>query len=139
MRVAQRTDHVLRALTHLAQYRWGEPVPTGTVAEELGLPRRFLEQQFGMLAKAGILQCRRGAGGGCELARPAEDITVKDVVVALDGEVLDVPHVSGSAASAFWAEIRLMLERRLDDVSLADLAARQDREDAVASEPMYYI
>lgn len=138
MRVPQRTDQVLRALTHLAQRRWGEPTPAGEIAEALHLPRRVLEQQMSVLAREGIVTCRRGAGGGCALSRPAEEITVRDVLVALEGDVLDVPRVTGSAVSEVWQETRELLGRHLDSVTLADLAARQDRQDSLMG-PMYYI
>ncbi len=138
MRVSQRLDYVVRALTYLAQRETGGPVPAGDIAAALNLPRRFLEQQMNLLSKQGIVHCRRGAGGGCELAKDASEITLGDVVVTLDGTVLDIPHVKGSASSEVWSEIASSFGRELDRVTLADLAARQDRLDSTAV-PMYYI
>ena len=138
MRVSQRLDYVLRALTFLAQAETGDPVPAGEIAGALDLPRRFLEQQMHALTKRGLIECRRGAGGGCMLARPAADITVRDVVVAVEGAVIDVPHVRDSAVSEVWGEVQDALGRDLGRVTLADLAARQDRIDS-AKVPMYYI
>jgi Rrf2 family protein len=138
MRVSQRLDYTLRGLTALAELEPHSQQPAGVIADRLGLPRRFLEQQFTVLARASILECRRGAGGGCSLARPAAAISVGEVVRAVQGTALDVPHVAGSAVSEMWASASTKLESALDDVSLADLAARQSLLDAQAS-PMYYI
>ncbi len=138
MRVSQGLDYVLRALTVLAQRPPGTTLVAGDVALELGLPKRFLEQQFTLLAKHGIVECRRGAGGGCALARAAEDITVGEVVRAMQGDVLDVPHVSGSAVSEMWGEAAGALVTALDERDLASLARRQTELDA-ARGPMYHI
>lgn len=138
MRVSQKLDYVLRALTYLAQYGTGAPIPVGEIAGKLNLPRRFLEQQMNVLAKSGLVVCKRGTGGGCLLSREGTEITVEEVVLAVDGTVLDVPHVVGSVVSEMWDDARKALSKELNSVSLADLAARQDRVDATKA-PMFYI
>lgn len=138
MRVSQRLDYTVRALTSLAARPQGQFVAAGDIADELVLPRRFVEQQFTLLARAGIVECRRGAGGGCALARPAESVTVADVVRALQRAILDVPHVTGSAVSEMWMAASDELEATLSRTTLADLAARQADLDAQAA-AMYYI
>jgi len=138
MRVSQRLDYTVRGLTALAQRDYGAYVAAGDIADELSLPRRFVEQQFTTLARAGLVDCRRGAGGGCSLTRPADEITVGQVVRAVQGSVLDVPRVSGSAVSEMWAASAVSLELALEDTTLAELSARQRALDAEAS-PMYYI
>lgn len=138
MRVSQRVDYALRALVLLARCCEDEQIAAGDIAERLNLPRRFVEQQFTELARNGIVKCRRGAGGGCTLARPAATITVREVVAALEGDVLDVPHVSGSAATELWAGAAQSLAEFLEGVSIAELAERQKVIDAEHSS-MYYI
>lgn len=138
MRVSQRLDYALRALTAMAQRPSGSSVVAGDLAAQLALPKRFLEQQLTALGKRGLVSCQRGAGGGCSLARGAEEITVAEVVRAIQGEVLDVPHTEGSAVARMWQDAALELEQALDAVTLAELASRQDRIDA-AAEPIYYI
>ena len=138
MRVSQRLDYAVRALTALAQQPPGVYVAAGDIADGLSLPRRFVEQQFTGLARAGIVDCRRGAGGGCALLRPADEITVGEVVRAVQRVVLDVPHVTGSAVTEMWIAASASLELALHDTTLADLAARQRELDAEAA-PMYYI
>lgn len=138
MRVSQRLDYVLRALTAMAQMPPGSSIVAGELATRLNLPKRFLEQQMTALAKRGLVTCQRGAGGGCLLARPAEDITVAEVVRALHGEVLDIPHTSGSAVAAMWEDAARAFAEALEGVTLRDLATRQIEIDA-ESAPMYYI
>lgn len=138
MRVSQRLDYAIRALVLLAEQEPGQWVAAGELAEKLRLPRRFVEQQITTLSRSGIVQCRRGAAGGCTLARSAAAITVRDVVLGLHGEILDVPHQPGSASAELWQQAALTLADYLDGVTLEDLAQRQRELDASAA-PMYYI
>jgi Rrf2 family protein len=138
VRVSQRLDYALRGLVALAQRPAGSSVAAGDIADSLNLPRRFLEQQFTALAQAGIVECRRGAGGGCALARPAAGITVADVVRALEGAALDVPRTSGTVVSEMWGDVARSLEQSLTGITLADLVRGQDRIDA-DSAAVYYI
>lgn len=138
MRVAQRLDYALRAAILLAEQPEGSWVVAGELAEHLQLPRRFVEQQVSALARGGVVACRRGAIGGCALSRPADEITVRDVVLALHGEVLDVPHQTASASAEVWKQASEALEGFLGSVTLAELAARQCELDASCG-PMYYI
>lgn len=138
MRVSQRLDYVLRALAAMARRPGNTPVVAGDLASELRLPKRFLEQQLTLLGKRGIVGCQRGAGGGCVLARPAEEITVAAVVQAVQGEVLDVPHTSGSSVAEMWRDAANALKESLERVTVADLAKRQAELDAETA-PMYYI
>ncbi|HEY3317857.1 MAG TPA: Rrf2 family transcriptional regulator [Coriobacteriia bacterium] len=138
MRVSQRLDYALRALTALAQQPEGRPMVAGDLARDLGLPKRFLEQQITALGKRGLVSCQRGASGGCVLARSPDLVTVADVVRAVQGEVLDVPHRTGSASSEMWLDVARALEDVLGSVTLRQLAKRQTELDAAAV-PMYYI
>jgi len=138
MRVSQRLDYTLRGLIALAGEPGGAPVVAGELADRLGLPRRFLEQQFTAIAKRGLLSCHRGANGGCALARPAEEITVGEIVRAVQGQVLDVPRITGAASSEMWTRVASELTAAMDAVTLADLATRQAQLDQGAG-PMYYI
>lgn len=138
MRVSQRLDYAVRGLVALAQRPDATPVAAAEIADALSLPRRFLEQQFTALAQAGVLDCRRGAGGGCALAQDARSVTVADVVHALEGSALDVPHTSGTVVSEMWADVAGSLDRVFAGITIAELAAQQDRLDATESE-IYYI
>lgn len=138
MRISQRVDYAVRLLIALADQPAGTVNAIGELAQRLGLPRRFLEQQVTLLGTSGIVTCRRGASGGCSLSRPADRISVAEIIRALQGEILDVPHTTGSAAAEVWAHARDTLSEYLEGVTLADLARRQRQIDS-AEEAMYYI
>jgi Rrf2 family protein len=138
MRVPQSLDYAVRALVLLALQPADEFVAAGDLADRLRLPRRFVEQQITALSRAGIVTCRRGANGGCALARPSRDVSVFDIVEAVQGDVLDVPQVTGSAASALWQGAAEEFGRYLRGVSLEALAEKQRELDGVGAS-MYWI
>lgn len=138
MRVSQRLDYTLRALVDMAGEDGEAPVSAGEIAARLGLPKRFLEQQLTAMGRQGLVVCRRGSGGGCVLSRPASEITVAEVVRAVQGEVLDVPRTRGSAVAAMWSEAAETLATTLGGVTLAELAERQVALDSEAA-GMYYL
>ena len=138
MRVSQRADYALRTVVALASYRSGEVVPAGLIAETLGLPRRFVEQQITALSRAGVVGSKRGAAGGCYLARPASEITALEVVAAIEGTPCDVPRQPGSAVAELWGDMAAAVSDTLSATSVADLATRQ-RALAVPVESIYYI
>jgi len=125
MRVSQRLDYALRTLVEVAR-AGGTAVPVGELADAMGLPRRFVEQQMTTLAKHGIVVNKRGSGGGCVLAKSDAQTTVGEVVRAIQGTVLDVPHTSGSAVAEMWDRAAETLELALDSETISELVARQE-------------
>jgi Rrf2 family protein len=138
MRVPQRVDYALRVLALLAVEPPDTYVAAGELASRLVLPKRFVEQQVTVLARAGIVRSRRGATGGCALALEPSQVTVRDVVLAIQGDVLDVPRQRGQATAEVWRQAAVVLDDFLGEVTLADIASRQREIDA-QSAPMYYI
>ena len=97
--VTSKSRYAVLALAELA--RAGDsPMPIGQVAERRNIPVQFLEQLFSTLRRAGILVSHRGAKGGYTLARPPAEITVLEVVQALDGVVGE----EGKEAGGIWEE-----------------------------------
>lgn len=138
MRVSQRLDYTVRMLVALARQPDGATAAAGDLAAALGLPRRFGEQQMTALAKTDLVSSKRGTGGGVSLVRPASEITALDVVRAVQGEVLDVPHTTSSVTSELWLQTARTLETALAGITLADLARRQAEIDE-ADAPVYFI
>jgi Rrf2 family protein len=108
------------------------------------MPLQFLEQVFAALRRGGIVRSRRGAAGGYSLARPADDITVLDVVAALDGAPSPAACTQGRCdqtgrcgASAVWVEAQRALEDVLTATTIGDLLRREDSLRSAA--PMYHI
>jgi len=110
----------------------GAPVPIAAVAERRGIPVQFLEQLFSTLRRSGLLVSQRGVGGGYRLARSAEQITVLEVVQALDGRLGD----EGKEAGGIWADGVESLRSVFGRATIADVARREEAE---SGSGMYYI
>ncbi len=130
MRVSAKADYALRATIELAAAGDG-PVKGERIAQAQEIPLKFLENILGDLRHAGIVRSQRGAEGGYWLARPAEEITVADVVRAVEGPIANVrglgPESVEYAGSAellrdVWIAVRANLRAVLEHVTLADVA-----------------
>ena len=131
MRVSAKADYAVRAMIELAASEAGEPVKGERVAQAQSIPVRFLENILSDLRQAGLVRSQRGAEGGYWLARPAAEITVADVIRAVEGPLANVRGVrpddveyAGSAARLrdVWIALRANLRAVLETVTLADLA-----------------
>lgn len=110
----------------------GAPVPIATVAERREIPVQFLEQLFATLRRAGLLVSQRGVKGGYRLARDADEITVLEVVQALDGRLGE----EGREAGGIWADGVEALRAVFGGATIADVARREDAERGAG---MYHI
>lgn len=108
------------------------PVPISVVAERRGIPVQFLEQLFSTLRRAGLLVSQRGVKGGFRLARPAEQITVLEVVQALDGRI----GQEATEAGGIWADGIEALRGVFNGATIADVARREEAEGGA---DMYFI
>ena len=135
MKVSTRGDYASRALLSLALHA-DESGPTSVrdIAERTGLPQPYLEQILLALKGAGLVRSKRGVGGGYVLARDPKEITLAEIVSAVDGpiEVGDFgrPHQNGACDHegqcvllAVWAGISGRIRQHLDSFTLADIAA----------------
>ncbi|HEX2129355.1 MAG TPA: Rrf2 family transcriptional regulator [Solirubrobacterales bacterium] len=129
--VTSKSRYAVVAMAELA--RSGErPVPIAQIAERREMPVQFLEQLFSTLRRDGLLVSQRGVKGGYRLARPPEDITVLEVVQALDGKVGE----EGKEAGGIWAEGVDALRGVFSQTTIADIARREAAE---AGAGMYHI
>jgi Rrf2 family cysteine metabolism transcriptional repressor len=129
--VTSKSRYAVVAMAELA--RSGDrPVPIAAVAERRGMPVQFLVQLFSTLRRSGLLDSYRGTKGGYALARPADEITVLEVVQALDGRVGE----EGKEAGGIWAEGVDALRGVFSQTTIADIA-RREAEDAGSR--MYHI
>ena len=145
--ISMKSRYAVRALTELARCEEtapGKPVPLGDIASQREMPLQFLEQVFAALRRAGIVRSRRGASGGYSLARPATEITVLEVVAALDGVPSPAECTQGlcdradrCGAASVWIEAQQALETVLGTTTVGDLLAREDALRGGA--PMYHI
>ncbi|MFI8892421.1 RrF2 family transcriptional regulator [Streptomyces paradoxus] len=132
MRISARADYAVRAVVELAVRQGEGPVKAETVATAQDIPHKFLEGILGDLRRGGVVDSRRGGGGGYRLAREAAEITVADVIRAVDGPIVSVrgERPTGLAYSGtaepllpLWIALRANVRRILEGVTIADLAA----------------
>ncbi len=130
MHIPAKVEYGLRALLTLAAA--GEPQTAEHLAEQQGLPPRFLGAILADLRRAGLVASQRGAEGGYRLARPATEITVADVIRCLDGPLAEVrgfrPEATAYDGAAehlqqIWVAVRASLRAVLEHVTLAQVAS----------------
>src|SRR3954463_12998698 len=90
MMFSTKAEYGVRVLVELATRGSVSPVPLAEIAESNGLPLAYLEHLVARLRKAGLVESRRGARGGYLLARPADEITMAEVVEALEGSIAPI-------------------------------------------------
>ncbi|MFI5028022.1 MAG: RrF2 family transcriptional regulator [Solirubrobacterales bacterium] len=131
MRVSAKADYAVRAGAELAAAGEG-PVKGEKLAEAQDIPLQFLEHILLELKHHGIVRARRGAKGGYWLARPAEEVTIADVVRAVEGPIADVQSTPPEAIEyrgnaehlrEVWVAVRASLRSVLEEVTLADLVS----------------
>jgi Rrf2 family protein len=140
MKLSAKTEYGCLAMLALAEeFDSGEPVQLRRIAEEHGIPPRFLVQILAQLKGAGLVASTRGAAGGYRLVRPPHEVTLCDVIEAIEG----LPRPESSAAKTsplgqalvdFCCELSQLERDRLETMTLADFA-----HDAAGREPMWYI
>ena len=131
MRISAKADYAVRAVSELAAADGEKPVKAERVATAQGIPLNFLENILGELRHAGIVRSHRGAEGGFRLARPAAEVTVADVIRAVEGPLASVrggppeeTKYNGAAASlpTVWIAVRANLRRVMERVTIADIS-----------------
>jgi len=132
VRVSAKVDYGLRAMVELAAAPPGF-VTSAELAAAQEIPPKFLENILLQLRHAGLVTSQRGAEGGHRLARPAEEISVADVIRALEGPIATVRgqrpdelRYAGAAAGLkdVWLELRTSMRGVLEDTTLADVVGR---------------
>ena len=133
MRITAKADYAVRAAAELAAAEGqGSPVKGEQLAKSQSIPKNFLENILTELRRAGIVRTRRGAEGGYQLARPAAEITVADVLRAVEGPLAAVQGTrpeqlsyegAASHLPEVWVALRASLRSVLEHVTLADLAS----------------
>ena len=132
MRISAKTDYAVRAAVELAGAPDGSVVKAERIAEAQDIPLNFLENILAQLRQARIVESRRGPEGGYVLARPPGEITLADVIRAIDGPLAGVsgrrPQDLGYTGTAeplrdVWVAVRASLRSVLERVTLADVAA----------------
>jgi Rrf2 family protein len=149
MRVSAKADYALRAAAELAAADVG-PLKAERISEAQDIPIKFLESILLELKHAGIVRSQRGPDGGYALARPASEISLADVIRAVDGPLANVrgdrpenASYPGPAAKLtdVWIAVRASLRHVLERTSLADLTAGHLPDDVqtLAEDPKAWV
>ncbi len=151
MRISAKADYAVRAAVELADAAGEErPVKAERIATAQGVPLNFLENILSELRHAGIVRSQRGADGGFRLARPPADITVADVIRAVEGPLASVrggppedAAYNGAAAALprVWIAVRANLRAVVERVTLADIASGRlpAKIDRLADDPEAWV
>lgn len=146
MKVSTRGRYGLRALVDMAIHSGDAPISLVQVANRQKISLNYLEQVFGTLRKAGIVNSIKGAGGGYKLARAAEEITVREVLEALEGEFSIIDRVAGeewdeiqeAIEELVWSRIDTTVNTFLEQKTLKMLAEEYKKKLEYSTQ-MYYI
>jgi Rrf2 family transcriptional regulator, cysteine metabolism repressor len=135
-----KAEYGVRVMAHLARNDGDDPISLGTIADAEGLPLAYLEHLVQRLRKAGLVESRRGAHGGYTLAREADEITMAEIVRALEGEIAPIECITADAdgvlmcsrehhenhepcpTKLLWTRVQGSIVRTLNDMTLADIA-----------------
>ena len=134
MTISVKAEYALQAILDLASQRSGEPVKIADIARRQKIPQKFLELILVGLKQAGFVESRRGAEGGYLLARPADSLTVGEVLRSMEGPQQGKGRPRRRAETPFtdmWQKVDTAVGEILDKTTFADLtrawAEKQNR------------
>jgi Rrf2 family protein len=132
LRISAKAEYAVRAAVELAAAADAKPVKAERIATAQHIPLNFLENILGELRHAGVVRSHRGAEGGFRLAKPADEVTIADIIRAVEGPLASVrggppeeANYSGSAEALarVWIAVRANLRGVLEHVTVADVAS----------------
>ena len=138
MMFSTKAEYGVRVMVELARRGGDQPVPLAEIAEHEGLPLAYLEHLVARLRRADLVESRRGARGGYLLAREPDQITMAEVVEALEGTIAPIECISSSpgggvvcsretdpdhvcTTKVLWTRVRFAIIHTLAETTLADL------------------
>jgi Rrf2 family cysteine metabolism transcriptional repressor len=145
MMFSTKAEYGVRVMVHLAREGDGTatPIPLSAIADAEGLPLAYLEHLVQRLRRAALVESRRGAHGGYSLARPPAEISMAEVVEALEGEIAPIECITADSDGALvcaregdtpcptkllWTRVQGSIVRTLRDMTLADLVRPYSKE-----------
>jgi Rrf2 family cysteine metabolism transcriptional repressor len=138
MMFSTKAEYGVRVMVELARRAGKDPIPLAEIAEHDGLPLAYLEHLVARLRKAGLVDSRRGSRGGYMLARRPSEISMAEVVEALEGSIAPIECITESSDGSIvcsresepghtcptkllWTKVRFSIVRTLQEMTLADL------------------
>jgi Rrf2 family protein len=141
MHITAKADYAIRAVVELSDSSQLEPRKVDDVAQAQSIPVSFLENILTQLRSSGIVRSQRGPEGGYWLAKPAEDVSLAQIIRAVEGPLVGIRgqrpeevEYRGSAESlqGVWVAVRANLRKVLERVTVADVAAGKLPKDVLA-------
>jgi Rrf2 family cysteine metabolism transcriptional repressor len=150
MRFSAKAEYGVKAILELATQPGQGPVQVRSIAKNQGLPVRFLEQVMNALKKAGLVESVRGAQGGYLLNRSPKEISLGDVLEAIDGQMAETRCISdrkkprcedagNCAVQDVWAEVKHSFTGILDSITLQDICERKRQKERQRKVLMFHI
>lgn len=136
MRLSRKGRFAVTAMMNLALHEKQGPKTLSELTFDQGISLSYLEQIFGRLRKTGLVTGVRGPGGGYCLARPAVEITLADIITAIDeklpitdpDQLASLFNTDRSPIHAMWNDMSLQLYQHLDSITLADSVKRYNEQ-----------
>jgi Rrf2 family protein len=146
MRITSSIEYATRLMTTLARAHGQAPLPAERLAESDNVPSDYVSQLLVKLRRAGLVVSQRGSAGGYALSRPPEQITLGQVVRAVDGDVFedvcgkyergekDCRHQGGCSISPVWQKLGALVTGYFESVTLAAILAQKPGDCGAAPE-----
>lgn len=138
MKLSTKVRYGVKALFELAMHEGAGPVSLKLIADRQGLSEHYLEQLAAPMRKSGLINSIRGAQGGYVLSRPASQITVGEIIRALEGPVDDSPVDGERETTGFnaWNTVRDEMVSLVDSITLNRLVEQANQE--MAQQNLYF-
>jgi Rrf2 family protein len=125
VRATQQLKYAIYGVFDLAYHGANRPIRIQEIGERQQIPARYLEQIFQRLRRAGLVVSKRGPGGGYQLGRSPGEVTLADVITAVQGELIAGPEGeagdAGDSPAFVWDLLHASLQGALDAITIADL------------------
>ena len=148
MMFSTKAEYGVRIMAHLAAHDGDTPVSLSVIADAEGLPLAYLEHLVQRLRRAELVDSRRGAHGGYTLARPPTEISMAEVVAALEGDIAPIECISAQSdgtlvcareaqldrvcpTKVLWTRVQGSIVRTLEDISLSELVVPNKKKATV--------
>lgn len=136
MKISTKGEYGIRAMLYIAMQSGRGPVTSHEIAQRQGIPEPYLRQILALLSKDRLIHSNRGPQGGHVLGKPAAEISLRDILITLEGQttpidqILALPCTIGVGTEhcvirEFFLEVKSAVERLLGSTSLQDLVTRQ--------------
>jgi Rrf2 family cysteine metabolism transcriptional repressor len=147
MMFSTKAEYGIRVMTYLARHDGSQPISLSSIADAERLPLAYLEHLVQRLRRAGLVESRRGAHGGYTLARPATEVTMAEIVAALEGEIAPIECITADSdgvltcsregaepcpTKLLWTRVQGSIVRTLTEMTLDDLVQPLKKEPALS-------